>query len=69
MRLITRDGEVTQYPNTYVGHGLREEAIEFARMVRAGEMESPLMPHQRTIEIMELMDSIRAEHAVVYPGE
>ena len=69
MRVITRDGEVTQYPNTYVGHGLREEAIEFARMVRAGELESPMMPHQRTIEIMELMDSIRAEHAVVYPGE
>ena len=69
MRLITRDGHVTEYPNTYVGHGLREEAIEFARIVRAGEIESPLMPHQRTIEIMQLMDSIRAEHAVIYPGE
>lgn len=69
MRVITRDGDITEYPNTYIGHGLREEAIEFARMVRAGEIESPLMPHSRTIEIMELMDSIRREHGVVYPGE
>ena len=69
MRLITRDGDVTEYPNTYIGHGLREEAIEFARMVRAGEIESPLMPHSRTIEIMELMDSVRREHGVIYPGE
>ena len=69
MRLITRDGDVTEYPNTYIGHGLREEAVEFARMVRAGEMESPLMPHSRTIEIMELMDSVRREHGVIYPGE
>jgi predicted dehydrogenase len=69
MRLITRDGAVTEYPNTYIGHGLREEAIEFARMVRDGEIESPLMPHSRSIEIMELMDSVRREHGVIYPGE
>lgn len=69
MRVITTSGEVTEYPNTYIGHGLREEAAEFARMVRSGEIESPLMPHQRTIEIMELMDSIRATHGVRYPGE
>ena len=69
MRLITRDGGVTEYPNTYIGHGLREEAVEFARMVRAGEIESPLMPHSRSIEIMELMDSVRREHGVIYPGE
>ena len=69
MRLITRDGDVTEYPNTYIGHGLREEAVEFARMVRAGEIESPLMPHSRSIEIMELMDSVRREHGVIYPGE
>ena len=69
MRLITREGEVTEYPKTYVGHGLREEAVEFARMVRTGEIESPLMPHSRTVEIMEIMDSVRREHGVIYPGE
>ncbi len=68
-RLITRDGEATEYPNTYKGHGLREEAIEFARVVRAGEIESPLMTHAKSQEIMELMDEIRRQIGVRYPTE
>jgi predicted dehydrogenase len=68
-RLITRDGEVTEYPNTYKGHGLREEAIEFARVVRSGEIESPLMTHAKSQEIMELMDEVRRQVGVKYPTE
>lgn len=69
MRLITRDGDVKQYPNTYQGLGLREEAVEFARMVRSHEIESPLAPHAMSLEIMELMDAIRAKIGVRYPSE
>lgn len=69
MRLITRDGEVKEFPNTYQGLGLREEAVEFARIVRANEIESPLAPHAMTLEIMELMDALRAEIGVRYPSE
>ncbi len=68
-RLVTRDGDVTEFPNTYLGHGLREEAIEFARVVRAGEIESPLMTHQKSQEIMELMDEVRRQIGVKYPTE
>ena len=69
MRLISRDGQVQTFPNNYKGHGLREEALEFARMVRANELESPLAPHAMSLEIMELMDAIRAEIGVRYPTE
>jgi predicted dehydrogenase len=69
MRLITRDGEVEEFSNTYQGHGLREEAVEFARMVRVNEIESPMAPHSMSLEIMELMDAIRAKIGVVYPSE
>jgi len=68
-RLVTRGGDVTEFPNTYLGHGLREEAIEFARVVRAGEIESPLMTHQKSQEIMELMDEVRRQIGVKYPTE
>jgi hypothetical protein len=69
MRLVTRDGVVTEFPNTYQGLGLREEAVELARMVRAHQIESPLAPHSMTLEIMELMDAIRAKIGVRYPSE
>lgn len=68
-RVITRDGDVTEYPKSYEGLGLREEALEFARVVRAGEIESPLMTHQTSIELMEMMDEIRGQIGVSYPGE
>lgn len=69
MRLIARDGQVQSFPNNYKGLGLREEAVEFARMVRAQELESPLATHAMSLEIMELMDAIRAEIGVRYPTE
>jgi predicted dehydrogenase len=69
MRLITREGVVTEYPNTYTHLGLREEAIEFARIVRAGLIESPLMTHSKTLEMMQVMDEIRAQIGVTYPTE
>ncbi len=68
-RVITRDGEITEYPKSYEGHGLREEAAEFARVVRAGEIESPLMTHATSIELMGMMDQIRAQIGVSYPSE
>ena len=69
MRLITREGAITEYPNTYTHLGLREEAIEFARIVRAGLTESPLMPHSKTLEMMQIMDEIRSQIGVKYPTE
>lgn len=68
-RVITTEGVVTEYPKNYEGVGLREEAREFARIVRAGEIESPLMSHQTSIEMMEIMDEIRRQIGVKYPEE
>ena len=69
MRVKLFDGTITEYPNTYVGHGLREEAVEMARVVRAGLLESPLMPWSETIAVMKTMDEIRDQIALVYPFE
>jgi hypothetical protein len=41
-----------------VGHGLREEAIEFARCFRAGEKESPMLPLDETLSIMGTITEI-----------
>lgn len=69
MRLVLHDGSITQYPHTYQGHGLREQAIEMARVVRAGLLESPLMPWSETLAVMESMDEIREQIGLTYPFE
>jgi predicted dehydrogenase len=69
MRVILFDGTVTEYPNNYMGHGLREQAIEMARVVGAGALESPLMPWSETLSVMHVMDQIREQIGLVYPFE
>jgi predicted dehydrogenase len=69
MRLVMRDGTTTEYPNTYRGHGLREQAAELERMVRNGEIESPLLTHKMSIEIMQTLDEIRNQIGLRYPFE
>lgn len=50
----------------FPGNGYQFEAIEVQRCLAEGLLESPLMPHQATLDIMTLMDTVRAEIGVVY---
>ena len=59
--LIGRDGNTTRYEPPHEGNGLHYEADEVARCLRAGLLESPLMPLDETIEIMETMDVVLAQ--------
>ena len=69
MRLRKIDGSIAEFPKDYEGHGLREQAIEFAELLRAGKKESDLMTHADTQSIMETMDEIRAQIDLYYPFE
>jgi predicted dehydrogenase len=51
------------------GEGLRFQAEEVHRCLEAGLLESPVMPWRETIGIAEVLDSIRAQVGVRYPGE
>ena len=69
MRVENRDGRIFEYPNTYCGIGLREQAIEFAALLKADKKESDLMSHADTQSIMETMDELRAQIDLYYPFE
>ena len=69
MRVFHYDGTITEYPSVYKGHGLREQAIEFARVIRSGEKESPLLSNKESLEIMAMMDEIRSQIGLKYPFE
>ncbi len=69
MRVLLNDGATTEYPNTYQGKGLREEAIEFAELVRSSRLESDQLTWDQTYEIMQSLDEIRRQVKLVYPFE
>ncbi|MGO9582846.1 MAG: Gfo/Idh/MocA family protein [Acidimicrobiales bacterium] len=59
--LIGRDGSADRFEPPHEGHGLHYEADEVARCLRAGLLESPLMPLDETVAIMETMDLVLAQ--------
>jgi predicted dehydrogenase len=59
--LVSRDGASTRFDVPYEGKGLHYEADEVARCLRAGLLESPLMPLDETVEIMETMETVLAQ--------
>lgn len=69
MRLVYNDGRVVEFKNEYRGHGLREQAIYFEKMLIARKKESDLLPLSETISIMETLDEIRSQIGLKYPIE
>ena len=56
--LITRTGERTDFEASHEGRGLWHQADEVARCLREGLLESPLMPLDESISIMQTMDAV-----------
>jgi predicted dehydrogenase len=61
--LISRTGERTHFEEPHEGRGLRHQADEVARCLHVGLLESPLMPLDETISIMQTMDAVLAQAA------
>jgi predicted dehydrogenase len=61
--LTTRDGEQVVSDGHQEGRGLRFEADEVARCLSEGLLESPLMPLDESVAIMETMEAVLAAGA------
>jgi predicted dehydrogenase len=59
--LISRAGEQTYFDSQTEGKGLWYEAEAVARCLREGLLESPLMPLEESISIMQTMDAVLAQ--------
>lgn len=50
------------------GHGMFWEADECARCIRDGKIESEVMGWKESEEVLKVMDEVRRQHGIVYPG-
>jgi predicted dehydrogenase len=62
-------GEPQTFHVPYEGTGMLHEAAEAMRCLREGLLESPLVPWQATLDVMGIMDEVRSQVGVRYPGE
>lgn len=69
--VLHRDGhEPEEFTAPHDGlHGLQHEAAEVMRCLRAGELESPLVPLDGSLAVMRTLDTIRDRIGVRYAGE
>lgn len=68
--LITHsDGREERLSLPFEGNGFNYEAVAFMELIDQGKIESEIMPHQESIEILETMDSIRSQWGLRYPME
>lgn len=51
------------------GNGYNYEAVEAGVRLAAGDIESPVMSHAATLDVMNVLDGIRAEWGLTYPSE
>jgi len=69
VELITNDGVIRSTTLPQEGHGLRHQAAEVGRRLRAGETESPVVPLDETLAVMRTLDLVRERIGLTYPGE
>ncbi len=67
--LFVNNLEVDTLEEPIVGNALNYEAEEVMRCLNEGLKESPLMPLDESIQIMEVMDTIRKPWALRYPND
>ena len=63
------DGERRVVAAPFIGNGYTHEAMEAMRCIRAGLVESPLMPHAETLALMTVLDTMRAQVGLVYDAD
>ena len=63
---LIRDGQAEVFDVPVVGEGMCHEAIEAQRCLRAGLLESPLVPLADTLAIMATLDEARDQIGVRY---
>jgi len=71
LRVVMQGGDVLERPVPEItgSKALCYEAAHFARIVADGLHDSPIMPAEESVAIMGLLDQVRAQIGVVYPGE
>ena len=65
----TEDRLLARYDVPEQVNGYEYEFAEAARCIAEGKLEADSMPHAHTIQVMEMMDSLRKAWGVVYPQE
>jgi len=69
-RVVTPDNKVAEeFMSTSEGRGMQFQALAAERLVADGATSSDVLPIGETVDILGVLDEVRRQIGVVYPGE
>lgn len=63
------DGRVVELHEPFEGGGLNYETEHFCQLIREGTLESPIMTHAKSRQMISMTDAARASLGLKFPGE
>jgi len=70
LQVMNNDSEVVyEFSPNHLGRGMQQQFLGFEAVVEAGRLEAENFTHRDSLDVMEMMDDIRNQLGVVYPGE
>jgi predicted dehydrogenase len=63
------DGRVVELEAPFEGGGLNYETAHFCELIRTGQLESPVMPHSKSLQMIAMADAARAALGLKFAGE
>ena len=66
IRVISNNKKEITFTENYIGHGLREQALEMQKCIINNNIESKKMTHSDSISVMKIMDKVRNKVGLEY---
>ncbi len=63
------DARVVELDEPFEGGGLNYETAHFCELIRAGQVESPVMTHGKSLQMIAMADAARAALGLKFAGE
>ena len=60
---------IETFSSTVAGRGMQFQADEAERLIASGQIAGDIMPPNQSVQIMQLLDQIRVQIGLRYPGE
>lgn len=67
--IMVKNGETLKHELPTMGFGYAHEIIEVHNCLRAGRVQSTFWSHQNSLDLIELLDSVRAKSGITFPFE
>ena len=70
MRVFDKEGnQISEITPNHFGRGMQQQFLWFEQVVKEGRLEAEIFTQRDSLDVMEMMDDIRNQLGVIYPGE